>query len=153
MRVDNRLNTAKLKIGYMIMLGIIFALSAYYIFENEYNLLFKLLPVISGTVMLIYLILLLRKSDYFFLEYLGNKIIVRYYTAHPFLRKYKSFEMQRSYFHDYEIRKKMFGLLQTVQFIVKTPKGKFKYPPLSITLLTAKQKTDLIRILDELKEK
>ena len=153
MKVDNRLNTAKLKIIYMIMLGMIFSLSAYYYFENEYNLFFKLLPVISGIIVLVYLFFLLRKSDYFFLEYIGNKITIRYYTAHPFLRKYKAFEIQKSYFYDYEIKKRLFGFRQTVQFIVKTPKGKFKYPPLSISLLTTEQKTELIRILNELKEK
>ena len=153
MRVDNRLNTAKLKIIYMIMLGVIFSSSAYYYFENEYNLLFRLLPVISGIIILVYLFFLLRKSDYFFLEYLGNKATIRYYTAHPFLRKYRAFEIQRSYFYDYKIKKKLFGFLQTVQFTIKTPKGEFKYPPLSITLLTAEQKSELIRILDELKEK
>lgn len=152
MKVDNRLNTAKLKIIYMIMLGMIFSFSAYYYFENEFNLFFRLLPVLSGIIAVVYIFFLLRKSDYFFLEYLGNKVTVRYYTAHPFFRKYRAFEIQKSLFYDYKIKKKLFGFLQTVEFTVKTPKGEFKYPPLSISLLTAEQKNELIRILDELKE-
>ena len=152
MKVDNRLNTAKLKIIYMIMLGMIFSFSAYYYFENEFNLFFRLLPVLSGITAVVYLFFLLRKSDYFFLEYLGNKVTVRYYTAHPFLRKYRAFEIQKSLFYDYKIKKKLFGFLQAVEFTVKTPKGEFKYPPLSISLLNAEQKRELIRILDELKE-
>ena len=134
------------------MLGMIFSFSAYFYFENERNLFFKLLPVIVGIISLIYLFFLLRKSDYFFLEYIGNKITLRYYTAHPFLRKYKAFEIERSYFYDYKIKKSFFGFFQAVQFTVKTPKGRFNYPPLSISLLTKVQKKELIRILEELKK-
>ncbi|NPA45266.1 MAG: hypothetical protein GXO49_07020, partial [Chlorobi bacterium] len=88
----------------------------------------------------------------FFIEYLGNKIVVRYYTAYPIFRKYKAFEIPRSYFYDYKIKSQLFGFRKTIQFIVNTPKGKFTYPSLSISLLSEKQMNDLIKMLDELKK-
>jgi len=152
MKVDNRLNTAKLKIYYMIMLAVIFSFSAYYLFENERNLFFKSMPFIIGILALIYAVLLIRKSNYFYFEYIGNKITIRYYTAHPFLRNYKAIEIQKAYFHDYEIQKSLLGLRKSIQITIKTPKGIFKYPPLSISLLNSDQYKNLISILTELKQ-
>lgn len=149
MKIDNRLQTAKLKIFYMLMLGGIFSFGAYYVFEVRASIFF---PTAVVLLALIYLFFLLRKSDYFYLEYTGNKIIVKYYTAHPFLRKYKAFEIPKAYFDDYVITKKLGSYIKKIQFIVKTPKGKFKYPPLSISLLTKKQEAELIKILEELKK-
>jgi hypothetical protein len=147
MSVDNRLETAKLKIYYMLMLGLIFSLSAYYYYEYQagYGYL-----IADGIIALAYLFMLLRKSDYFFLEYKGNKIVVRYYTAHPFLRKYRAFEIPQPYFAGYEIIKSLGGIRKMIQFKIETPKGKFKYPPVSISLLTKKQEAELLNILKEL---
>ena len=95
--------------------------------------------------------MLLRKSNYFYLEYLGNKVTVRFYTAHPFLRKYRAIEFPKSNFYDYQIKKSLFGFRKMIILTVKTPKGRYNYPPLSIVLLTKEQKAELIRILDEIK--
>jgi len=149
MKIDNRLQTAKLKIYYMLMLGLILSLSAYYKFERQAGLGYMIAAIV---IALVYLVLLLRKSDYFFIEFTGNKATVRYYTAHPFLRKYRAFEIPKAYFYDYEIKKTLGGFRKTVQFTIKTPKGRFNYPPLSISLLTKKQETELIKILEELKK-
>ena len=149
MKIDNRLQTAKLKIYYMLMLGLIFSLSAYYFFERQAGSWYIITAIF---IVIVYLVLLFRKLDYFFIEYTGNKAIVRYYTAHPFLRKYRAFEIPKAYFSDYEIKKILSGFRKTVQFTIKTPKGKFKYPPLSISLMTKKQEIELIKILEELKK-
>ena len=149
MKVDNKLQTAKLKIGYSIMLAFMVSLSIYYTFEKLKGLIIPFIVLATG---LTYIILLLRKSNYFFLEYIGNKITVKYYTAHPIFRKYRVFEVPKSYLEGYVIKKKLFGFLETIQFTVNTPKGKFKYPPLSIALLSVEQKHELIRILKEIKD-
>ncbi len=148
MKVDNRLITAKLKIMYMIMFLVMTALFIYSYFEHLEN---PIYPILIGTIAAVYIILLLRKSNYFFIEYLGNKIIVRYYTAHPIFRKYKAFEIPRASFFDYKINSSLLGFIKSVQFTVKTPKGEFNYPPLSISLLSKQQMGDLIKMLDELK--
>lgn len=148
MKVDNRLQTAKLKMGYTVALAVIFSLTCYFLFEIPENI---AMPIVISVVVLTYIVMLLRKSNYFYLEYIGNKVTVRFYTAHPFLRKYKAFEIPKSSLYDYEIKKKLFGFRQTITLTVKTPKGKFNYPPLSIVLLTPQQKAELKRILDEIK--
>ncbi|NOZ35510.1 MAG: hypothetical protein GXO80_09470 [Chlorobi bacterium] len=150
MKVDNRFRTAKLKIYYMLMLALIFSLSIYYYFERQAGYGYM---IAVGIIVFIYLFLLFRKSNYFYLEDQGNKIIIRYYTAHPFLRKYRAFEIPKPYFFDYEIKKHLAGYRKTLQLTIKTPKGKFKYPPQSIVLLTDNQESDLIKILDKLKNK
>lgn len=152
MKVDNRLNTAKLKIFYMIILAVIFSLSAYYAFENQMNLFYRSVPFIIGILVLLYIFMLVRKSDYFYLEYIGNKAIIRFYSAHPIFRKYKAIEVQKVYFFDYEIKKVFFGIRKYLFVTVKTPKGKFNYPPLSIVFLNKEQTQKMISILDELKK-
>ncbi len=149
MKIDNRLQTAKLKIFYMLMLGGMFSFGSYYFFEIKASFLYLTAALILA---FIYLFFLIRKSDYFFIEFTGNKATVRYYTAHPFLRKYRAFEIPKAYFADYEIKKILGGFRKTVQFTIKTPKGKFKYPPLSISLLTKKQEEELVKILEEMKK-
>ncbi len=149
MIVDNKSNTAILKISYMLMLGVLFALTSLYLFELRSS---EILLFFIGGVVLTYIIFLLRKSNYLFVEYLGNKLTVRYYTAHPIFRKFKAFEIPKNYFYDYEIKKLFFGFQKTIQFKVKTPKGIFMYPPLSITLLSKNHMIELIKILNELKK-
>jgi hypothetical protein len=146
MIVDNRLATAKLKIFYMIMLGMLFALTAFFIFDKDMIMIYPIIVIIA-----IYLFFVFRRSDYFYLEFAGNKITVRFYTAHPFFRKYKAFEIPKTYFFDYQFKSFLGGYFQTIQFTVKTPKGKFNYPPLSISLLNKEKKESLIKILNELK--
>lgn len=148
MKVDNRLRTAKLKIMYILMFIVMTALFIYAYFEHLDN---PIYPISIGIIAVVYIILLLRKSNYFFIEYVGNKIIVRYYTAHPIFRRYKAFEIPRVSFFDYKIKSSLMGFVRSVQFTVKTPKGKFNYPPLSISLLSKQQMQDLIKMLDELK--
>jgi len=156
MKVDNRLRTAKLKITYMLTFIVILALSMYFYFEHHYITSYPLsfgflLPGAIIILSITYITFLLRKLNYFFVEYIGNKITIRYYTAYPIFRKYKAFEIPRSYFYDYKIKSNLLGFLKSVQFTVKTPKGKFKYPPLSISLLSKKQMADLVIMLDEMK--
>ena len=148
MIVDNKFATAKLKLVYMIMLGMLFALGALYFFDRENGMIYPIALIIAA-----YLFFLFRKSNYFFLEFAGNKITVRFYTAHPFFRKYKAFEIPKSYFFDYRFDSQLGGYLQHVQLIVKTPQGKFNYPPLSISLLNKEKKAKLKEVLDELKPK
>jgi hypothetical protein len=157
MKVDNRLRTAKLKIMYLVTGIVIFAISIYTYFEHYqigvHPITFKyVLPGIIGVLVFTYVFLLLRKLDYFFIEYLGNKIVVRYYTAYPIFRKYKAFEIPQSYFYDYKITLHFFGLRKSLQIVVNTPKGKFSYPQISISLLSKKQMNDLIKMLNELKK-
>lgn len=156
MKVDNRLRTAKLKIMYTISGIVIFALSLYLYFEHHQKAIYPIAYnyVLPGAIIILlslYFIFLLRRLDYFFIEFLGQKIVVRYYTAYPIFRKYKAIEIPKSYFYDYKIKSYFFGFRKTVQFIVNTPKGKFSYPPVSISLLSKKQNTELVKMLDNLK--
>lgn len=148
MIVDNRLATAKLKISYMIMLAMLFGFGIFVIFKNE---MWMIYPI--GAIVVTYIFFLMRRSNYFYLEFAGNKLTVRFYTAHPFLRQYKAFEIPKAYFFDYKIKTLLGGYLQTIQFTVKTPKGRFNYPPLSIALLNKEQKAKLRQILEELRPK
>ena len=157
MKVDNRLRTAKLKIMYTISGIVIFALSLYLYFEYHQVAIYPIAfnYVLPGAIIIlvsVYFVFLLRKLDYFFIEFLGKKIVVRYYTAYPIFRKYKAIEIPKSYFFDYKIKTKLFGFRKTLHLIVKTPKGKFSYPPISISLLSNKQMRDLINMLNELKK-
>lgn len=148
MKLNNYLNTAKLKIFYIVGLGFIIGLGIYLYFEKISNVF--ILGFISALI-IIYITILFRKLNYLYLENTSNKIIVRYYSAFPLLRKYKSFEIPTEQFLNYEIKSFLFGFNKYVQFSVKTQKGVLKYPPVSITLLTKKQVNSLVKILNEIK--
>ncbi|PID88154.1 MAG: hypothetical protein CSB06_01560 [Bacteroidia bacterium] len=120
---------------------------ALYFFEKQTYMIYPVILIIG-----VYIFLLLRKSDYFFLQLAGDKIIVRFYTAHPFGRRYRALEIPSIYFDSYEIRKQYLGIRTMLYLKTNTPQGRFLYPPLSLALLSADQIKATIQLLDSLKK-
>ncbi len=151
--IENRLRTGKIKMAYIIMFGVIFSLSAYSLFERD--LPYKEIIILGflSLVILAYLSMLLLKLNYFSLDTTKDKISVRFYTAHPVFRKFKLIDIPQKSLSNYYIKKTIFGLKQEIILEAKTPKGEFKFPPVSISALPTKKKENMILLLDEILKK
>ena len=97
-----------------------------------------------------YIILNLLKLYYFHLNTNGKNIVVRFYNAHPFVRKPKSYEIKKKDFAGYEIKTSFFGFRSEIIFSLKTKKGSGKYPPVSISALNKIERKKLLKTLDNL---
>jgi hypothetical protein len=144
MTIDNTLTTGKLKMTYVILLAMTVALIVYSAFEL--NASWVLYAELSALFLFIlaYSALLILKMDYFYINDDAKKITIRFYSAHPFFRKYKTFSFSQSAFVGYEIRNSLFGLRKELILKGKNQKGEFTFPSVSISALS-KVETDYLK--------
>jgi hypothetical protein len=93
----------------------------------------------------------LRQFHYVYFSDAGERIVLRYFSMGAFIYKKHSIEIGKSEFIGYEMQKQLFGLREKLILKARTGKGLAKYPPVSITALTRKEKENLIQALDRLK--
>jgi hypothetical protein len=151
MIIDNKYTTSKLKIVTAINMAMIVAMLALYFFDLHNPVENDIYIALISLFSLSYLTILYLKLFYFYINSDGNNIIFRFYTSHPFLRKYKAFEIPKPFFYDYKIEKSFFGLKKDLTIIVKNPNGVFKYPSVSLTAINSKKYYDLTILLNNLK--
>ncbi len=147
MTIDNVLTTGQIKITYAALLGLAAALAVYTIFEL--NASWVLYAEIAAFIVmaLIYAGLLILKMNYFYINDDAKKITVRFYSAHPFFRKYKTFNFNQSAFVGYEIRSSFFGLHRELILKGKNLQGEFSFPSVSISALSKMETEYLKRFL------
>jgi hypothetical protein len=142
MVIENKLQSAKVRLGYIMVLFAIAFSAGYWIFAElpvqQYNFL-----IVAIALAFIYGVMFNLKLFYFYLSDGGNKIIIRFFNVHPFLGKYKSIEIPRNSIKDYEIEESIFKFKRDLIISIKTTKGIGKYPPISISALTKKEQRDL----------
>ena len=144
---ENKLTTGKFKIAYIGILGIVASLGAYVLFESMSVTSKDIIIGIISLLVCTYIFMLLLKPDYIFLSDKDGKLTVRYYSSHPFFRKYKAFEIPKRIIAKYNIEKSFFGLKKDLYFTAKTPKGIVTYPPVSISGLTGSERQILEKFL------
>ncbi len=152
---ENKLTTAKLKMVYVIILGAVASLSAFFFFERYDFWVKDLIVGIIAFLVSVYIFLLMLKPDFIYINDTKEKIIVRYYSSHPFFRKYKTFEIPIRAVDKFKINKSFGGLKRDIVFTAKN-KGKIiMFPSVSITGLNKKERKVfekfLIRLDNELK--
>ncbi|MDR2036455.1 MAG: hypothetical protein LBQ60_00880 [Bacteroidales bacterium] len=107
--------------------------------------------LILGGLSLIFLILywFQFKMEYTYLYFSNShkNLLFRFYSLRNLYGKPKTIEISKFTFHKYEIITSFFNKKDMLVLYQKTPKGVAKYPPISLTLLTKNQKTDLKRAL------
>ena len=84
---------------------------------------------------------------YFYFSNSGKNLVFRYYSLRFFSGKPRIIEISKSNFLKYDIETSFFGKKDSLVLYQKTGKGMAKYPPISLTLLGKKQKTELKRAL------
>lgn len=89
----------------------------------------------------------MMRYTYFYFSNNNKNLVFRFYMLHGFRDKPKTIEIAKINFYRYEIISEFFGRRESLILYQKTPKGIAKYPPISLTLLTKNQKTELKRAL------
>ena len=84
---------------------------------------------------------------YFYFSNNGNNLIFRFYSLRHLYGKPKTIEISKMNFVKYDIVTDFFDKKDLLVLYQKTPKGVAKYPPISLTLLSKNQKTELKRAL------
>jgi hypothetical protein len=144
MTIDNVLTTGKLKMAYVVLFGMTVFLIFYTVLEINAPYIFYIEIVAIVLMILIYILLLILKMNYFYISDEAKKITIRYYSAHPIFRKYKTFSVNLSVFSGYEIRKSVFGLRRELILKGKNGKEEFSFPAVSISALS-KTETDYLK--------
>lgn len=147
MQIENKLEAAKIRLSYII---IVFVLSILILWsalkELPYNIYNT--AIFASLVFIVYLVMVLLKLFYFYMNDSGQKIVVRFFNIHPFLQKYKAIEIPKKALAGYEIKTSFFDLKAELILAVKTKKGEIEYPPVSISALSRKDRKRLINALD-----
>ncbi|MDR1666230.1 MAG: hypothetical protein LBS03_00840 [Bacteroidales bacterium] len=84
---------------------------------------------------------------YFYFSNNGKNLLFRFYSLRNLYGKPQSIEIAKLNFYKYDIVSAFFNKKEYLLLYQKTPRGIAKYPPISLTLLTKKQKTELKRAL------
>ncbi len=150
MIIQNTDRTAKTKMYYVIFFINVVAFSFYNIFEHNATWIEWLVWGVVALLTLSYITMLYLKLNYFYVEQKGDKLIIRFYTAHPVGRKYKAIELPLRTIVDYDVVTNFFGFKKELYLTAKTPKGVFNFPPLSISLLNKREIEHLEYILKPL---
>lgn len=146
--IENKLRTAKIKIFYILELVLIFALGAYYSFEPNEPYVRIIFLILLALIVISYFSMLLLRLNYFFLQDNGDSLLVRYYSAHPFLRSYKAFKLPANTLKEYKIKSSLFNLKHELTIIAESNKGRFVFPPLSLSALSPDEREEVYEILD-----
>jgi len=84
---------------------------------------------------------------YFYFSDNSKNLVFRFYSLRFFSGKPRSIEISKTSFLKYDIETSFFNKKDSLVLYQKTDKGVAKYPPISLTLLSKKQKTELKRTL------
>lgn len=147
MTVDSKLETAKARMGFVTVFGLASASFAIAYLVPEYFT----GAIIFGILFLVaYLYMHFLQLYYVYFSDAGDKITVRFYYSHPFMRKYKAIEIPKNALAGAEIKTGFFGKKIQLILVQRTAKGEIKYPPVSLSLLSAKKQADIVKALQKL---
>ncbi len=102
--------------------------------RNEFSI------IVIGLFILFFLFHYLRDHNYIFYSDTGSNFILRYFSLRPLHSRKNAIEFNKKEFENYEIKKSLAGLNESVIIYRKTSKGVAKYPPVSITALDKKNR-------------
>ena len=77
----------------------------------------------------------------------SKNLVFKFYSLRFFSGKPRTIEISKSSFFKYDIESGFFNKKDSLVLYQKTDRGVAKYPPISLTLLSKKQKTELKRAL------
>lgn len=104
--------------------------------------------IIAAGIFIVYQILrFIQDLNYIFYSDNGEKITFKFYSLRPFAKKRQSFEIAKSTFIKFETEKILFGLKESIILYQRIKNKTAKYPPLSISSLTKKEKEQLFASL------
>ena len=104
--------------------------------------------IIIGVYLLFIIFNILRDFNYIYFNDEGDKLVLRYFSLSIFTQKKNSIEIPKRSFAGYKIEKSVAGLKEKLILLQKLENRIAKYPAVSITALTSKQKSDVVNSLN-----
>ena len=99
--------------------------------------------VLSVVMILFYWYQYNMKYSYFYFSNNTKNLIFKFYSLRHFSGSPQTIEIAKLNFKKYEIEKAFFNKRESLILYQKTPNGVAKYPPISLSLLSKKQKKEL----------
>jgi len=103
--------------------------------------------VLSVLFLLYYWFQFMMQYTYFYYSDNSNSLKFRFYSMRLFYGKPRAIEISKANFLKFDLEKSFFNKKESLVLFQKTDKGIFKYPPISLSLLGKRQKTELKRAL------
>ena len=135
----------KTKTFVIIVCAILITLTV--IFITDRTILYVICGSLSLLFLLFYWFQYKMEFTYFYFSNNNKNLVFKFYSLQNFYGKPKTIEIPKSSFKKYDIVTSFFDKKESLILYQKTSKGIAKYPPISLTLLNKKQKTELKRTL------
>ena len=135
----------KTKTFVIIVYAISVALSV--IFIPNRAILLSICGSLSLLFLLFYWFQYTMEYTYFYFSNNSKNLVFKFYSLRNFAGKPQSYEIPKQDFVKYDIVMSFFNKKESLILYQRMTKGIANYPPLSITLLNQKQKTELKRTL------
>jgi len=103
--------------------------------------------ILSAAFLIFYWFQYQMHYTYFYFSNNSKNLVFRFYSLRFFSGKPKTVEISKASFWKYDIVTNFFNKKDSLVLYQKTNKGIAKYPPISLSLLSKKQKTELKRAL------
>ena len=136
----------KAKTSVIVVYSVLVFVTAYFI---PIDTLFKYMiyGVLSVLLLIFFWFQYQMNYTYFYFSNNSKNLIFRFYTLRIISGKPKTIEISKMSFLKYDIVTDFYNKKDSLVLYQKTTKGMAKYPPISLTLLSRNQKTDLKRTL------
>lgn len=152
MTLSNQNRAAYIKLFYYIITFLYLSLTVLTVYLNPNDM---TLILLSLFVVFVVLVVLNLSREYNFIIYkeTDDKIIIRYYPLHPFHDNFKSIEISKQTFSHFELEKRSLGLREDLFLFQMSEKGLAKYPGISLSALSQKQKRTIFDSLSKFSKK
>lgn len=159
MTIDLKRTVIKKKLRSFLTAIIVILLIVVLLFTNIYKEeIFKidkyiLLSLIVTVYILMIIFNVIRDYNYIYYSDEGDKIVFRFFSLSIFTQKKSSIEIPKATFKGYRLEKSLSGLKEKIVLLQHLKGNIAKYPAVSITSLTSKQKNILINSLNRHSER
>jgi len=146
MTINNQNRSAWIKLSYYLFVFIYLASIVVLLYLNV-NKPYLIIGGISVVFFLAITFSLFLNFNFIIYKETDDKIILRYYSLHPFHDNFKSIEITKQSIDSFELENKAFGLKPIITLYQQTEKGIAKYPSVCLSALSRKDREKIIRSL------
>jgi energy-coupling factor transporter transmembrane protein EcfT len=149
MVIDTGRTTIRMRLRGFITAIIFFILILVFLVFDIFDDIRMYLVIIFSFCYIVFILHIYLK-DYFYIYFSdeSNKMVFRYYSMRPLSQTKRSIEIPRGSLARYEIRSEALGFKNKIIFYQKIKDGVYKYPPVSITILSSQEKDQLLQALN-----
>ena len=122
------------------------AIASYFV---AFNRMIELIVTVLLAIVYFYLFNKIKPS-FFELLITENRLQLNFYSVSSTMRNYQSIEIPLNQLKDFMIKKQLRGLNSNLILSVESKYGLADYPPVSISILSKKERAQIVRVLKEI---